>query len=1090
MKHLISKNSPGLHALSERIPRRARLSSRIRGTWVPRGLGNVILYILFLLLFSGTCYPQGFGKNKVQYKTFNWKYVQSRHFDVYYYKNGEGLAEFVADVAESSYVSLKKDFKYDVKKRIPIIIYNSHNDFKQTNVTPYMIEESVGGFTEIFKNRIVIPFQGNYEEFRHVIHHELTHAVMFQMLYGQAVGSMLTSMARFQVPLWMAEGLAEYESLSWDTESDMFIRDATINGYVPPISQMYGFMVYKGGQSVLNYIAEKYGGQKIGELLGKIRVNRSVEKGIKQSIGVDTEELSKRWHKYLRKRYWPDIKNRDEPGDIAKRLTDHEKERTFLNNSPALSPRGDKMVYLSSRSDFIDIYLLNVIDGKSLGRIVKGERSNLFEELHWLRPGMDWSPDGKRIVFSAKAGSEDALYILNVETKEILNSIKFDLDGLFSPSWSPDGAHIAFMGMKGRQSDLYVFNIVDEKLEKLTNDVFSDLDPVWSPAGDEIAFVSDREGHLSQPDESFLIQDHPYFHYELYTINISSLKLTRHTFDEAKVQSPAYSPEGDKIAYISDKTGIANIFILDREKKESYPITNILTGISQISWSRDGSRLAFSSFYNGGFDIYLMNNPLEIESGSIVLEKTNMLKEKEKDQTEAMAVRLKTENDFKAVLDDKQQDGSEGYKHFVFGRDFQSGKTKEEEKKKQEFLNVEQFKDESGEYKKRKYKIRFSPDVITGSAGYSQFFGVQGTSMVALSDILGNHQINIYFDLFYDIKNSNFQIAYFYLPKRTDLGIGVFHYSYLYYTYFSDGVFSYPGYYRDRMYGFSLFSSRPIDRFRRFDLGITGMGIDRDYGEFDPYGFYYGYSGELMKDIGNLYRRRVLMINLGYNTDTVIWGMTGPVNGDRSYFSISYSPRISKNNGLDFWTIRGDTRKYFRMNRDYTFVTRLAGGISGGRNPQRFLLGGMMGWINYKYSDIAYSFTNTENFYFSSFATPLRGSAYYAMIGSRYLLMNLEFRFPLIRYLILGWPLPIGFQNIRGAMFLDVGSAWDDDKSWKPFTSGSSGFPKLNDMIAGYGFGLRLNMGFFLLKYDLAWKTDFAMTEKHPMHYFTMGAEF
>ena len=393
-------------------------------------VGNRILFGIitaaFLICPAGGR-AQYFGKNKVQYRDFDWRYVQSRHFDVYYYDDQKHLAEFTADVAESSYVELKRDLRHDIEKRIPILVYNGHNDFQQTNASQELISESVGGFTEFLKDRIVIPFQGNYDEFRHVIHHELTHAYMLQVFYGGGVGSMLTGMTRFQLPLWLVEGLAEYESLGWDTDSDMYMRDATINGYVPPISQMYGYLVYKGGQSVLNYIAEKYGSPKIGEILASARIHKSVDRGFKQTIGVDLEELSKRWQKYLRKNYWPDIENRDEPEDMAKRLTDHTKKQHFLNNSPALSPRGDRLVFISDQSDYMDIYVMRAIDGKITGKLVKGQRSDLFENLHWLRPGMDWSPDGSRVIFAAKSGAQDAIYIVQVDSKKILHQLVFDL---------------------------------------------------------------------------------------------------------------------------------------------------------------------------------------------------------------------------------------------------------------------------------------------------------------------------------------------------------------------------------------------------------------------------------------------------------------------------------------------------------------------------------------------------------------------------------------------------------------------------------------------------------------------------------------
>ena len=1052
-------------------------TKKIRRKWLSRMMMLAVIFI-----GSSHTYPQSFGKNKVQYKDFKWNFLQSQHFDVYYYDDGKVLAEFTADVAESSYVSLKEDFRSSIQKRIPIIVYNSHNDFEQTNVIPYLLTEGLEGFTEYFKDRVVLQFRGSYSDFHHLIHHELTHAVMFQMLYGGGVGA-VAGMARFRLPDWINEGFAEYESIGgWDIESDMFMRDATVNGYIPPISMLYGWFNYKGGQSILNYIAEKYGKPKIREMISKIRAHRNLEEGLKKSIGIGEEDLSKDWHKYLRKMYWPDIEDRDEPEDVGKRLTDHVKDKHSLNGSPTLSPKGDKLVYISNRSDYIDVYLMSTVDGKNLGKLVKGERSELFEELHGLRPGMGWSPAGDRITFAAKAGAQDALYILDVKKKDVIDSFRFDMDGVFSPNWSPDGDRIAFMGIDGGQSDIYIYQLSSQKLTRLTNDIFSDLDPVWSPTGDEIAFVSDRGNYTSGSYSDINMLEHDFHQTDLYTIGVETKEIARHTADEAEEMSPAYSPDGNKIAFISDESGIDNIFIMDKSTGESHPITNLLTGVSRISWSREGSRLVFSSFYNGGSDIYMINNPLEIKSGSVKLRKTSFLVKQEKEEEDRLAEAMREE--------DPEPMGTMNYRNFVFGDAFRKGNvdTVANVKKEKEFLDDDEIKNAEGEYKTKKYKIRFTPDYVTGAAGYNQFFGLQGTSALVLSDILGNHQISIYTDLFYNLKNSNFLFAYAYLPKRTDIGASIFHYSYLWYTYYSDGVYYYPGYIQDRTYGLTFFLSRPFSRYQRIDFSVTGLGIDRNYGEID----YWGYTGDFIQELGSLYKRRILSMNLGYSTDTVLWGMTGPVNGGRSSFRVSYSPLISKKYGLDFWTVRGDWRKYFRIKRDYSFSIRFSGGGSGGKNPQRFLLGGMRGWMNYQYHEISTEEWGDDLFYFSSFETPLRGSAYYEHIGTRFLLANLEFRFPLIRYLILGWPLPLGFQNIRGVVFLDVGSAWYDDEKWQPLASEPRGLIQLNgeQASAGFGFGTRLNLGFFLLKYDVAWNTDFSITADKPMHYFTFGAEF
>ncbi len=518
---------------------------------------------------------------------------------------------------------------------------------------------------------------------------------------------------------------------------------------------------------------------------------------------------------------------------------------------------------------------------------------------------------------------------------------------------------------------------------------------------------------------------------------------------------------------------------MDITSGDDYPITNLLTGVSQISWSRDGSRLAFASFYDAGYDIYLINNPLDIDSGSVKLEKTAFILKSEQKKEPLLA----------SVEDVPGSTGTDApnYRNYVFGDAFRKRANVNKKLKKETFFDTTEYKNPEGDYKTKRYKIKFTPDLITGGAGYSQFFGLQGSTMIAFSDILGNHQINLYTDLFYSLKNSNFQLSYYYLPKRTDIGISVFHYSYLYYTYSVSLESGYPtlGYIRDRNYGFSLIFSRPFSKYRRVDFGVTALGIERDFGDIDPYGF----SGQYMHEVGNLYKRRVLFLNLGYSTDTVIWGMTGPTNGGRSYLRATYSPSISKQYGLDFWTLRADWRRYLRVKKSYSFAMRVAGGISGGKNPQRFLLGGMLGWMNYQYNDIPYGSWGSDLFYFSSFETPLRGSLYYDQIGTRFLLTNLEFRFPLVQYLILGWPIPWGFQNIRGAVFMDIGSAWNDDKAWKPFGTNTAGDFQLHDLRMGYGVGARANLGFFLLKYDLAWGTNLNSTNK-PIHYVTLGAEF
>ena len=304
-----------------------------------------------------------FGKNKVQYKNFKWQYIQSDHFDIYFSYDGYDIAQYSAHVAEEAYTSIKKLLRYEINNRISFIIYNSHNEFQQTNVIAEYMEEGIGGVTELFKNRVVVPFEGNYGQFRHVIHHELVHAVLNDMFYGGTIQSLISNKAPVQLPAWMNEGIAEYASLKLDNNSDMFIRDATVHNYLPPIEYLGGYFAYRGGQSVWYYIANKYGEQKIAEIFSRIKSARSVDNGFRSTIGLTVKELSERWQKEQKVYYWPDVAKREDPADFAhKRLTKHTKDGNFYNTSPAISPQGDKIAFISDRNDYFDVYLISALD--------------------------------------------------------------------------------------------------------------------------------------------------------------------------------------------------------------------------------------------------------------------------------------------------------------------------------------------------------------------------------------------------------------------------------------------------------------------------------------------------------------------------------------------------------------------------------------------------------------------------------------------------------------------------------------------------------------------------------------------------------
>ena len=1034
---------------------------------------KTLLSFLLILLSATFLLGQSFGKNKIQYKNFQWYYLQSKHFDVFYYPGGEDLAQFTAEIAENAYKQLSRDFSFEITHRVVIVVYKSHNDWQQTNVVLSYLEEGIGGVTELYKNRVVVPFEGSYEQFRHVIHHELVHAVMNDMIYGGSIQSLVMGEV-LPLPLWVSEGMAEFESTGWSTRTDMVVRDAVLTGYIPPVQYLQYILAYQGGNSVFRYISETYGRQKIGEILSKTRGKVTFQQVLKSSIGLDYEGLTENWHRWLRKIYFPEVADRLIPKDFSKQLTNHEKQKNFLNVSPAISPQGDKIAYISDRAGYQNIYLISAIDGKEIKTLLKGQRSESFEELHWLRPGMSFSPDGKKLAFTAKSGARDAMYIVDVKSGKTEKQ-PIPMDGAFTTSWSPDGNRIAFVGNNDNKSDIFIFHVKTGKIQAVTNDVFTDDQPSWSPDGRFIAFVSDRGDYLSQEDvpADFRMSDYDFEFRDIYTIEVATGEMKRWTNTPWEEADPIFTPDGKRLAYTADENGIFNLYIKDLQNGEYHALTDVISGIYQINWDKRANKLVYTSFYKGGYDIYLVNSPLELEKHKLKL--TQFAKDMRQDKLPVYAREWQPEkSDSSAVV--KKTKKIEGvqvadYSRYTFGR----YRPNRNEKSPREIeIPDQKLYDEHGKYRSRRYKLKFSPDFVTGAAGYNTFFGLQGYTSFAFSDLLGDHQIYLATNLWADLRNSDFSLMYYNLKHRFNVGMGGYHLVYI----FSGG---YSGLVRYRNYGAVIAASYPLSRFKRFDLNLLWYNVNLEYLDISV-------PTEKVSTV---------LPELSYTYDNVLWGfrwgILAPVNGSRYNILFRMSPNYNKNS-RDFRTFQFDYRRYLMLSPKYQFALRGTAGVSFGQNSQQFFLGGMDNWINRKFRG-GKRIDRIDDVFFSEFVTPLRGAFYYDRIGDRFFLANMEFRFPLIEYLKLGFP-PISLFNIRGVAFYDIGSAWyNRSGDWWSLSDfrgtrkNEFGQAVFKDLISGYGLGARVYFLGFLVRFDVAWPFDLRSSGR-PVYYWSLGLDF
>jgi WD40 repeat protein len=1046
---------------------------------------KVFFVLILLLAGAGLSFAQStnFGKNKVQYKEFHWHYIQSAHFDIYYYEGGYELAQFCAEIAESSLTSIEASIRYDITQRISILVYNSHNDFQQTNAVGEYLPEGVGGVTELFKNRVVVPFEGNYELFRHVIHHELVHAVLNDMYAGGSYQSLLTG-GGIMIPSWMNEGLAEYESLGGlDIETDMFMRDATLADAVPSLSRLGGYVQYRVGQTMYWYISEKYGPEKVAELLQRIRTSRSPELAYKSTFGIGLGEFSDKFIDFLKKQYYPDISRFDDPANFAEVLADHKALGNFYNSSPELSPKGDYIAFISDRDNYYDIFIQSVAKPSDIHKIVSGGGAQSgFEELHLLTPGLTWSPDEKHLALAAKAGKYDIVHIIDVESGDydVQPLPLFELDAIQQVKWSPDGRSLALIAYKDGASDIYLYDFDSKNLTNLTKDAFADQDIEWSPDSKSLFFASDRGDHVTPgqfPPKGLEQSKIEVRQKDIYRLDIAANTITRLTntpgADETK---PAVSKDKKTLFFISNLNGINNIFAANIDGTSARPLTNSVAKIDQISTCDDGSKLVFSAIRKGGYNMYLMRNPLDRNLDSLPTTKFRADKAAELALKDSAIKRINNPNRSEVG----GADSTVGYgdvaidlHNYVFSNNpYDNDRSKYDYRPKQKLQAITNYKDSSGDYISRDYKVIFTPDIILGTAGYNGYYGLQGSAQLLFSDELGNHQLYFATNFLLDLKNSDYVLMYNNLQGRVNYGLQAFHSARFLYTSPDPGYENY-GYFISRFteYGLTGWTSYPLSRFDRLDINLSTLVLEKDQVD-DQQG--------ISTDNIPTKRKFAITPGIGYVHDDVLWSYFYPKAGTRYNLSLSASPKFS-NNTLGFFTPQFDFRHYFRIIGDMTFVARLSGAASFGPTPQKFFLGGVDGWINRYFSSTTYPLSEPQDFAFYASGTPLRGFPYNQEVGTKYGLMNLALRFP-FPILVTGLPLALISEA-----FVDAGTAWNDNVYL--LQRNASGGWTTKDLLLSSGIGFRTYLFGFYIKMDIAWTTTIDHWAE-PQYIFSLGEDF
>lgn len=1005
-------------------------------------LRTTLLLLAAFLFLGAPVDAQYFGRNKVQYDRFDFRVLETPHFEIHFYPEMATAIEDVARMSERWYERLARAFQHEFEERKPLIFYADHPDFQQTNTLRGSISEGTGGVTESLKNRVIMPLAGSYADTDHVLGHELVHAFQYNIAQSRRGGG-LQGLVR--LPLWMVEGMAEYLSVGReDSHTSMWLRDAMLRDDLPTITQMTRetrYFPYRFGQAFWTFVGGTYGDDAVFDLYRRA-LRMGWEPALQSLLGMSSDTLSAQWHASIRDEFQPLMDGRSAPGEVGTLLLAPSTGAGRQNVAPSVSPDGRMVAFLSEKDLFtVDLYLADATTGEIIRRLRSANSDPHADALRFIDSSGSWSPDGSRFVFVTFANGANEMVIVHTRNGDLDRRIRVKEDGigeLTNPAWSPDGSSIAFTGQKGGMADLYLFDLETDELEQLTDDRHADLQATWSPDGRTLAFVSDRGPETDW--ERLVYSEYRVALMDMQTRQIRVLEL----FGNVKHSNPQFTTDGRGLYFISDQDGFSDIYRTDLATGQIVRVTQVATGVSGITGmspamtvARNTGTLVFSIFDGFEFHVYALDS--QRASGTTLVAGA---------ETGAGARRLPpaqpvVPSRVAQYLGDPLT-GLEDPGHFRASEatTYSPG------------LSLDYVA---------------PPSIGVGADRFGTYVG--GGAVAYFSDMLGDRNLAVALQAQGTVKDIGGQVVYQNLQSRWNWGTGAARIPYLRlyadYARNPDGSLAYREI-RERLFltQASGLVAYPFSTTRRIEgsLGFTRYSYDleADLYTLDPSGrFVIDRERSQLDAPGALNLAQGSLALVGDNS---FFGFTSPVRGGRYRFEVE--PTLGS---LNYTGILADARRYFSPHKATTIAFR---GLhygrygSGATSNRIFPL-----FLGYETLVRGYSQESVETWECVGGSELMNASScgiLERLIGSRIGVVSAEFRIPVIGTEQFGL-LNLPYIPVELLAFADMGIAWgaerqdgsrvEADLRWTR-ESGALGAP-----VASAGFSSRFNiLGMLILE--------------------------
>lgn len=940
----------------------------------------VSLTSAFLLaLVASPAAAQSFGKNKVQYEPLDWAVLETPHLRLHFYAEEESLARHLAAHAESVCVEYDRRFRIQFKRPIAVLFYSTHHLFQQTNATPGLISESVGGITELIKGRVLLPHNGSWARLAWVTRHELAHAYMLEKL-ARVMRENKRSHG-YLPPLWFIEGLAEFCGTTWDADAEGLLRDAVLTGRAPMLTRSEEItgtvLMYKQGQSFLLYLGERFGPDKVFDLMDNWYRADDFETVFRLTYGDKLVNVDRDWHEWIKRRYYPEVASLRTATEQGTRLTYRGPYNLGPRVLPSSSPNDTlvRFCYFMARESGVELMLSE--PGKNgqrkERRLLRAGQSASYESFHLFQNRPDASKSGL-VALSAKHGGRDALYLVDSRKGRVIQRMEFPhLVAILDPSIVPGDTSVVFSAQDyAGRSDLYraTWSKGRVKLERLTQDFFDDVEPDVSPDGRWVAFSSDRGG----------IE-----HHAIYRLSLSGGVPERVSQPpDGDDRQPVYSPDGKWLAFRSTRGGTSDLYVRPAEPSfEARRVTRMAGPVYDPDWLAGGRGLLYTGQERVEFQSYLTHF-----------------------DPETLQVETETDMDARPVASLTSD--------VVIAGGLGTPK-------------------ESGVYNgpKHEYERRLSLDLVQNAFAVDPALGAGGGGQIAISDVLGNEKIHLYLSNDSERFGTSFWdgfeggVTYINQSRRLNYGLGVFRLTQMY-----DPELDLVR--RERRVGVLGLAMYPFNRFTR----LEGSMLVRHASD-------HRLRNGTSKDV-DLISHYLSLVH-----DNSGWSMLGPSTGTRFLISGGFTRDMTSGAG-DFASMVVEARHYERPLPVLVSATRVQGQASFGNDAQRYYLGGLVS---------------------------LRGYDRRTISGTKTLLVQQEFRLPVVRGLTFALPRAWQFPTISTALFADYAMALDRN---------------FVDRRGAVGAGAFIGGGYYpVIRWNFTWVTpDFQTFAHRPRTTFLIGYNF